>query len=206
LAAFSEDSAIMDISLLQVGLALISAFLVLAGYLIVYENPNQVAVEIKTVANSIQSNVYEVDSYWYEQEKTILFPTSFLHLTAQISQDYILLHSEEQNNQITIPITQKLWIVDETVPWRTAASFHLELFNHTGQYGSRDDPFINETLLQEWITEQWDVHQQHFYYDPLIWPLDERLTLEKCIVFKEIIFKGEEKIIPHVEFVIVRLS
>jgi len=199
LAAFSEDSAIMDISLLQVGLALISAFLVLAGYLIVYENPNQVAVEIKTVANSIQSNVYEVDSYWYEQEKTILFPTSFLHLTAQISQDYILLHLEEQNNQITIPITQKLWIVDETVPWRTAASFHLELFNHTGQYGFRDDPFINETLLQEWITEQWD-------YDPLIWPLDERLTLEKCIVFKEIIFKGEEKIIPHVEFVIVRLS
>ncbi len=206
MADFSEDSAIMDVSLLQVGLALISAFLVLAGYLIVYENPNQVAVEIKTVANSIESNVYEVDSYWYEQEKTIVFPTGLLHLTAQISQDYILLHSEEYNNQITIPITQKLWIVDETIPWKTAASFHLELFNQTGRYGSRDDPFTNETILQEWINEQWGDHQQHFHYDPLIWPVDECLTLEKCIVFKEIFFEGEARIVPQVEFVIVRLT
>lgn len=204
LAPFFDDTAIMDISLLQIGLAIVSVFLLIAGYIIVYDNPNQIALEVKTVASHIESVIYEVDSYWYEQEKTIMFPTSTIPMTAHISNDYIVVGSLNNNIKSIIPVTQRLWIAEEHTPYRNASSWHQEIYKRTGQNGTRIDPCTNETLIQEFISEQWSMYQQQFHEEPFLWSKERMMTLEKCIIFKEIFIQGETRVVPLVEFVILR--
>ena len=203
LAPFFDDTAIMDVSLLQISLAIVSAFLLIAGYTIVYDNPNQNTLEIKTVASRIESVFYEVDSYWYEQEKTIMFPTSTIPITAYISNDYIVVGSMNNNIKTIIPVPQRLWIAEEPIPWRNASSWHQELFNRTGQYGTRLDPSTNETLIHDFISEQWSMYQYQFHEEPFLWSKERIVTLEKCIIFKETIVEGETRVVPIVEFIIV---
>ncbi|MDG6218111.1 MAG: hypothetical protein QCI00_01555 [Candidatus Thermoplasmatota archaeon] len=205
MAPFFDDTAIMDVSLLHISLAIVSSFLLIAGYLVVYDNPNQISLEVKTVASRIESVFYEVDSYWFEQEKTIMFPTSTIPITAYISNDYILVRSTNNNIKTIIPVPQRLWIAEEPIiPWRNASSWHQEIFNRTGQYGTRLDPSTNETLIHDFIFEQWRKYQPQFHEEPFLWSKERMVTLEKCIIFKENVLEGETRVVPLVEFVIVR--
>jgi hypothetical protein len=194
----------MDVSLLQIGLAIVSAFFVFTGYMIVYENPLESDAKIKAVAETIESIVYEVDSFWIEDRRTYVFPTIMDNILLQISPEYIKL-SDEKNKQHTllIPVPQHIWIVDEHVNLDSASSWHQEIYNQTGHYGSRNDPCSDEFSVQTWIDTQWTEYQDQFFRNPYVCT-NTVLNIEKCIIFKEQHINEELCIVPEVEFIILQ--
>ena len=185
--------------------SIVSAFFVLAGYVIIFENPSQSTTEIRTVAEQIESLLYEVDGYWFEQKKTSLFPQCTLPLRAEISQEFIRVFSLDSSSQkVILPVPQTLWIVTQNSSWNSSNSCHQSLFENTSHFGTRSDPCMNETWVQEWFYTQWNQTQFRFHESPLIWAEKETLTFEKVIIFNVSSVDGEKKSIPLIEFVILR--
>ncbi len=194
----------MDLSFVQIGLAIVSAFFVLAGYVIIYENPMQSNSEIQTVASSIKSWCYEVDSYWIEQSSVHLFPENTLQLNAKISQDYIHISSSGSKEKITIPVTQRLWIVSANTTLRSAEDWHEFMLTKTGHRGTNNDPIKNTNLADRFISSKWNQSQQHYYQRPLKWSHGEYISLEKCILFEERLIEDKIKSFAYVEFIIIK--
>jgi len=193
----------MDLSFVQIGLAIVSAFFVLASYVIIYENPMQSTSEMQTVASSIKSAYNKVDSYWIEQSSTLLFPDNNLQLTAKISQDYILISSPKSNDRITIPITHRLWIVSTNTTLKSADDWHEFMRAKTGYDGTNGDPVKNPKLAEKYISLKWNQSQQHFYQQPLTWSEEEYISLEKCIIFEERTIDEKTESFPCIEFIII---
>ena len=193
----------MDLSFVQIGLAIVSAFFVLAGYVIIYENPMQSTSEIHTVASTIKSVYNEVEGYWIEQSSTQLFPDNTLQLTAKITQDYILISSSKTNDKITIPVTQRLWIVSTNTTLKSSDDWHEFMLAKTGCGGTNNDPIKNIRLVDKYISLKWNQSQQHFYQQPLIWSQEEYISLEKCILFEERMIDDENETLPYIEFIII---
>ena len=204
MAAFIKDKqAIMDLSFVQIGLAIVSAFFVLAGYVIIYENPMQSTSEIQTVAFKIKSWCYKIDSYWIEQSSVHLFPENTLQLNAKISQDHIHISSSESKETIIIPITQRLWIVSANTTLRSSEDWHEFLLTKTGCEGTNNDPIKNTNLADKFISLKWNQSQQHYYQRPLKWSHGEYISLEKCIIFEERLIDDKIKSFPYLEFIII---
>lgn len=205
LELFDNTQALMDLSFVQIGLAIVSAFFVLAGYMIVYENPMQSESELQVVAHSIQSVLSNVDSFWFEDEKTYSFETVKHSVSLSFSKDYIHLFSQTNNHQsVLVPVMQKVWIAESNVSWRNASSCHQLIFNHTGSYGSRDDPCLNESEIMSWIDSQWAQYQQKFHQNPWNCSNTDTLVFEKCIVYTQKRIDGKKSVLPSVEFIILR--
>jgi len=191
----------MDLSLLQIGLAISSAFFVFAGYMIVYENPMQSSSEMQTVATSISDLFSKVDSFWIEDSLVHLFPENNLCLQAMISPDYIVVSSNEIASQVTIPVTQRLWIVTENT---SLNDWHQAMLNFTGSKGTKCDPIKNKSLANELIRSTWNQSQHVYYHSPLIWNENKYITLEKCILYQENEIDEIITVSPMTEFVIIQ--
>lgn len=203
----SNDLAVMDVSLVHVGLAIVSAFFVLAGYALIYEQPLQSSAELHAIAEQIESVLYEVDSYWFEQEKTSIFPQNDHSIFAEIGPDFIRLTSAESDyQQIVIPVPQRLWIASRNVSFNSSESCHQLVFNISGHFGTRNDPCVNDILVTTWFSSLWNYSQNRFYTDPILWNDGEAVIVEKCIIFKEIQLNGGMKSVPLIEFLIVRIG
>jgi hypothetical protein len=196
--------ALLDVSFLQIGLAIVSAFFVLAGYVIIYENPFQSRTEIRAVAEQIESLLYEVDGYWFEQTKTSMFPECTLPVSAEISQEFVRVSAlDSSSKQLVFAVPQTLWIVTENSSWITSESFHRVLFENTGHFGTRSDPCTNKKQVIEWFFNQYNQSQSRFHETPFIWTKGETLTFEKVIIFQISMVNGKIKSVPLIEFVIL---
>ncbi|MBS3778652.1 MAG: hypothetical protein KGY50_05130 [Candidatus Thermoplasmatota archaeon] len=205
LELFSNTHALMDLSFVQIGLALVSAFFVLAGYMVVYENPLQSKTELQVVVDSIKSVLSNVDSFWFEQAITWRFESVTIPLSMLVSKDYIQLTSLTNKDQsVLVPVTQKLWIVTSNVSWNNASTCHQLIYNHTGYYGYRDDPCLNESELMMWIDLHWNQDQQQFHQNPWMCSNIDTVVFEKCIIYTQKEIDGKQSIVPSVEFVILR--
>lgn len=205
LELLDNNQALMDLSFVQIGLALVSAFFVLAGYMVVFENPLQSETELQVVANSITSVLSKVDSFWFEDEKICRFETVKKPVSISVSKDYIYLSSLNNDDQsVLVPVTQKVWISSGNVSWLNAARCHQLIYNHTGSYGSKDDPCLNESWIMTWISSQWAQYQQQFHQNPWICSSEETIVFEKCIIYTQKEIDGKQSIVPCVEFIILR--
>jgi hypothetical protein len=194
----------MDLSLLQIGLAIVSAFFVFAGYMIVYENPMQSSSEMQTVATSISDLFSKVDSFWIEDSFVHLLPDNNLCLQARISPDYIVVSSNEIASQVTIPVTQRLWIVTENTSLKTANDWHQAMLNFTGSKATEYDPIKNKSLANELLRSTWNQSQNAYYHDPLIWNENKYIRLEKCILYQENEIDEIISVNPMTEFIIIQ--
>lgn len=203
----SSNHAVMDISIVHVGLAIVSAFFVLAGYTLIYEQPLHSSTEIRAIAEQIESLLYEVDSYWFEQEKTSIFPQNDHSIMAEIGPEFIRLTSVlSEHQQIVIPVPQQLWIATKNGSFNSSENCHQLLLNISGHSCTRFDPCVDENRVTAWFFSQWNHSQKRFHDTPLIWTKGEAMTFEKCIIFKEIQLNDIKKSVPLIEFVIIRID
>jgi hypothetical protein len=194
----------MDVSFVQVGLAIVSVFFVLVGYTVIYENPLQSSSELNSVANQIESMISHTDAYWLEQQDSLLFPSCSSPLIAEISSEFIRVKSLDSSPfQIVLSVPQILWISSDNSTFSSSVDFHQELAEEFGPAGTREDPFSNEMNITKWFYFLFNKTQYQFYNHPFIWSRGEYVTLEKCIIFgTSSDLKGSE-IIPYIEFLII---
>lgn len=199
-----DEGGIMDVSLIHIGLALISAFFILIGYVVIYENPLQTQSELDCIADHIHSMITEVDRYWFEAKETWLFPSTDQHIKVEISPETIRVSmsgSSQYGKIIRLPFL--LWIVSTECSW-SSSSCHQLLLHEFGAAGTRTDPLTNKTVVLAFLAEKWNQSQQQFHQLPLIWMKGEEMVFEKCILFEEKKVNGKEKSVSFLEFVIVR--
>jgi alpha-glucosidase (family GH31 glycosyl hydrolase) len=195
--------AIMDISLIQVGLSIITAFFVLSGYMIIYENPQQIRADMKNIAHRVSSIIQEVDGYWLEQVNIHQLPQSTQRALITLSPDFISVGSDESSVTVTSPVFPRIWIVDENHSLQNATCFHTHIYNETDHYGSRNDPCTNSSLVLDIFKDLW-LQQKKFHLHPLMFTNKDMLRFEKCIFFNKININGREEIVPFYEFVIIQ--
>jgi len=201
----SNDFALMDVSFVQVGLAIVSVFFVLVGYVVVYENPLQSSSELETVAEQIQSMISHVDAYWFEQQDSLLFPSCKSRLIAEFSSEFIRVKSLDSSQlQIVKSVPQILWISSENSTLSSTVDFHQELLILFGSTGTRDDPLLNETNVTKWFYSCYNESQYRFHRQPFIWTKGDFITLEKCIIFKKSNDTVSSKHTPLIEFLIIK--
>ena len=200
-----NDFAMMDVSFVQVGLAIVSVFFVILGYVLVYENPLQLSSEIEAVSVQIESMINHVDRYWFEQQDSFLFPSCKSRFIAQISSEFIRVKSLDSSQiQIVKSVPQILWISSENHTLSSSVDFHQEILHLFGSEGTRDDPLLNESNVTEWFYSRYNETQYHFHHHPFIWSKGEYITLEKCIIFKINNNTESSKQIPLIEFLIIK--
>ena len=201
----NNDHAIMDVNFVQIGLALASIMFIIAGYMLVYENPLQAASEIESVAEDIESMIAQVDAQWFEHQLVFLFPESYLLLNAEISPDFIRIRSVDSAHQYSlIPIPQMLWICEPDSSLDNADDFHQMIRDQFQHFATREDPCLMSSNVSNWFQNQYHIHHERYHQDPLIWNRGRALSFEKCILFKEVICGKNKRSIPFLEFIIVK--
>jgi len=193
----------MDISLIQVGLSIITAFFVLAGYMVIYENPQQKELELNTITDRISSMIQYADGYWLEQDTVHQLTQFRIPVSITISPDFIRVDSKADSLSAMRSIPQNIWIVDEYIHLKTATSFHNQIHNETGQPGSREHPCLNKSKTLDVLDTIW-LEQDRFHLDPFNLSNKDVISLEKCIIFIKENINGEQKTVPFFQFVIIQ--
>ena len=201
----TDDQAIMDISFVQVGLSIASIFFLIAGYMIIYDNPLQTSSEIDIVAEEIESIINRVDAQWFEQVSIGLFPESYLGLYAEISHDYICIKmfDDDTYNQV-IPLTQTVWICENKTLNTSSIGFHKNIKNRFGHLGTKDDPCVMDKNVTKWFQNEYNKSQKKYDENPFIWTKGSLISFEKCIIFKQVTINEKEKSIPFLEFIMIK--
>lgn len=200
-----NDDAIMDVNIVQGGLAIASVFFVIVGYVLIYENPLQQSTELETIAEQIQSMISHVDTYWIEQQNSFLFPLCKSQLIAEFSSEFIKVKSLNSfQNQIVKSVPQILWISLDNKTLSCSEDFHHELLILFGSKGTRDDPLLSHTNITKWFSTCFNETQFRFHQYPFTWCKGEYITLEKCIIFKKNTYLESSQSIPAIEFLILK--
>ena len=200
-----NDDALMDVSFVQAGIAIVSVFFVIVGYVLIYENPLQHSTELETIAEQIQSMISHVDTYWIEQQDSFSFPLCKSRLIAEFSSEFIIVKSlDSPQNQIVKSVPQTLWISLDNRTLSSSEDFHHELLILFGSKGTRDDPLLDNINIIKWFSTCFNETQYRFHQYPFTWCKGDYITLEKCIIFKRNSYLKSSQSIPVIEFLILK--